>query len=98
MTHPDPDYRKIAVMHRFWVRFVAGKFSLFVGAILILFAFPELQKRGLLNHAGTYTFIAADFAAWIGVLTWNFWPCKTCTQCGTRMRGAMFDRRTKRAG
>jgi len=30
MTHPDPDYRKIAVMNRFWIRFVAGKLSLFI--------------------------------------------------------------------
>lgn len=87
MTHPDPGYRKIAVMHRFWVQFAAGKLSLFVGAILILFALSELQKRGLLNHAGTYTLIAADFAAWVGVFTWNFWPRKTGPECGTKMRG-----------
>lgn len=87
MTHPEPDYRKTAVMTRFWMRFVAGKISLFLGAILMVILTAKLQAKGLLGTAGTYGMVAAAVASMVGVFTWNFWPNKACPQCGMKMRG-----------
>lgn len=87
MTHPEPGYRKTAVINRFWMRFVAGKVSLFLGAVLMAILTAKLQAKGLLGAAGTYAMIAAAAAAMVGVFTWNFWPHKTCPQCGVKMRG-----------
>jgi hypothetical protein len=87
MTHPDPNYRKIAMVSRFWIRLVVGKLSLFAGAFLFLIAGSELQKQEMPGDLGSYALIIAAIASMVGAFTWNFWPRKACPQCGTIMRG-----------
>jgi hypothetical protein len=85
MIHPDPEYKKVGDVSRYWIKLLIGKIALFVGSITMLILLSILQKNHHIGPFGTYAMLLLAIAGIVALFAWDFWPSKNCPQCYSKM-------------